>query len=106
MDKELLAILLPLIAAGLVGAVAWIIKLEVNLITLRKDNEQQNKDINRLSAESEKHDDWDRAQHKELFDRALSDAKVLERLLTMVENIGRNVDEILERERQRNGVTH
>lgn len=106
MNNEMLAWVVPLVMTGLVGAVVWIVKLAVDLMSMRKDNERQAEDIKRLTADVEKHDEWDRAQHKELFDRGLADAKLLERLMALVETVSKNVDEILERERARNGVSH
>lgn len=101
--------LIPLIASiitGIVAIVIWIVKLAIDLTSLKKDNEQQAKELERLDAQNKADMEWNRGQHKELFDRNNEDAKTLVELKTLFENMDKKIDEILDRERSRNGINH
>lgn len=102
--NDLLGWAVPLTLTGLVGAVAWIVRLAMVITVLQKDNEAQSKEIDGLGQRLSDHEAWDRAQHKELFDSRNETTGIMARIVAKLEDIGKNVDEILDRERRRNGV--
>lgn len=102
--NELASWLVPITLTGLVGAVIWIVRLAMVITILQKDNESQSKEIDGLGQRIADHETWDRAQHKELFDSRNKDAVTLERLTTLFEGMDAKIDEILLRERARNGI--
>ena len=102
--NDLLAWLIPLVLAGLVGTVIWIVKIAMDYAAMKKDLERSQGDIDRVGKLVAEHAEWDRASHKELFDSRNLDAVTLERLKTLFEGMDRKLDEILEKERSRNGV--
>lgn len=101
--SEIAAWLIPLTTTGLVGLVIWIIKIAMDYAAMKKDLERAQVDIDRMGKLIAEHAEWDRNSHKELFDSRNKDAVTLERLTTLFEGMDRKLDEILERERARNG---
>ena len=101
--NDLLAWLVPLTTMGLMGAVIWTVKIAMDYASLKKDVENVQVDMDRIGKLVADHAEWDRASHKELFDSRNLDAVTLERLKTLFEGMDRKLDEILERERARNG---
>ncbi len=102
--NELASWLVPITLTGLVGAVIWIVRLAMVITVLQKDNEAQTKEIDGLGVRLSTHETWDREQHKELFDSRNEMTGIMARIVAKLEDIGKNVDEILDRERRRNGV--
>lgn len=97
MDQTLLSWLVPLLMTGLVGAVAWIVRLAMIITVLQKDNERQELELAQIKSDAKDHAEWDRAQHKELFDSRNDSREASARIHTTLESIERNTNEILSR---------
>lgn len=89
--------LVPLLLTGLVGAVAWIVRLAMIITVLQKDNDRQERDLADIKADAKAHVEWDRAQHKELFDSRNDSRETSARILSTLESVERNTTEILSR---------
>ena len=101
--NDLLSLIIPLTLTGLVGAVAWIIRLEIRLTNLVKDNEAQTATLTRLEKAVEDNRAWNREEHEKLFDSRNLTNEAIIKITTIVSNMDTKIDEILRREIARNG---
>lgn len=94
---DMLGWIVPLVLTGLIGAVAWIVRLAMIITVLQKDNDRQERDLEQIKSDAKDHVEWDRGQHKELFDSRNDSRETAVRILSTLESVERNTNEILTR---------
>jgi len=77
------------------GAVAWIVKLEVNLVTLKNENARQDEKIGELKMSLSEHKTHNQMQHEEFYQSKNETATALVRLATLFENMDKKLDTLL-----------
>lgn len=101
--NEILSWLVPVVLGGLVGAVAWIVRLAMIITVLQKDNESQAKEITRLDNGFTENKIWNREEHEKLFVSRNDLEKAIIGIQSTLNNMDEKIQEILTRERARNG---
>jgi uncharacterized membrane-anchored protein YhcB (DUF1043 family) len=76
--------------AGLSALVIWIVKLSIELTSMKKD-------IQRLEDEYTEQKAWNQKQHEELYESRNETGKILERMTANFENMDKKLDQLLSR---------
>lgn len=97
MVESILSWLVPLIVAGLVGAVGWIVRLAIQLNSIVKDIESGKKDTDLLRKDYEFHKAHNAGQHEELYTSRNQTDQTLVLLKTLFENMDKKLDQLLDR---------
>ncbi len=101
--NDILSWLVPLLCLILAGSVAWLIKLAVDMNSLKKDNEYQDKVIEGLQKSMDEHKAQNQMQHEELYTSRNQVDVSLGKLETLVVGLDKKLDQLLDRRKEERG---